>query len=624
MNTTTKGLTVGLLLIALCSLSYGDINTNGNVGLVRTLSARPMKSVKLNVQLGVNYGQDKDFVQPPVNFSAKIVTDSFVDPNTNTKISTAGGANRMLSGNLSLAMGLAPIWDLAVSLPFYFDVVKFEESDGGVGDLDISTKLCIPPAGKVWFNTLYLAGTVPFGMDGGLLPRYPSYGEDDTLTNEAKLFYTRKKGSFTPMLLSTLDFTDGTSGSPFGLHLNIGARIDFDEEKRHTILGGLGIEYSPVNFLKLFVDFNMEQRISSIQNGKIFRDPAYVSPGIRITTPANAYLLLAADFCVSSKDPEDRNNWEKNGVVYSTQAAPLFGVQFSFGWCGFLNVQDADKDGVKDDDDRCPKDPEDIDGFEDSDGCPDKDNDSDGIPDTEDKCPKEAEDTDGFEDDDGCPELDNDKDGIADVKDKCPQDPEDFDGFEDKDGCPDPDNDKDGVPDSLDRCPNDAEDFDKFEDEDGCADIDNDKDGIPDLKDKCPNKPETFNEIDDADGCPDVKKKQSKMPKHQIIHGVSFKSGSSLMSVHSYRFLEPLIEELKKYPDVQIEIRGHTDSVGRYDSNMRLSQLRAESVMQYLISKGIDASRMKAVGYGPSSPIADNRSAAGRRANRRIEIVRLK
>ena len=82
------------------------------------------------------------------------------------------------------------------------------------------------------------------------------------------------------------------------------------------------------------------------------------------------------------------------------------------------------------------------------------DSDGDGIPDLQDRCPNEPEDKDGFEDDDGCPDPDNDGDGILDVNDKCPNEPEDFDGFEDEDGCPDPDNDKDGVPDASDRCPN--------------------------------------------------------------------------------------------------------------------------------------------------------------------------
>ena len=83
------------------------------------------------------------------------------------------------------------------------------------------------------------------------------------------------------------------------------------------------------------------------------------------------------------------------------------------------------------------------------------DRDHDGILDNVDKCPDDPEDKDGFEDEDGCPDKDNDKDGILDIKDKCPNDPEDKDGFEDQDGCPDPDNDKDGVPDAADKCPND-------------------------------------------------------------------------------------------------------------------------------------------------------------------------
>jgi OOP family OmpA-OmpF porin len=87
---------------------------------------------------------------------------------------------------------------------------------------------------------------------------------------------------------------------------------------------------------------------------------------------------------------------------------------------------------------------------------PTADRDGDGIPDVKDRCPDEPEDRDGFEDEDGCPDPDNDKDGILDGKDKCPNEAEDFDSFEDEDGCPDPDNDKDGIPDPADKCPNEA------------------------------------------------------------------------------------------------------------------------------------------------------------------------
>ena len=126
---------------------------------------------------------------------------------------------------------------------------------------------------------------------------------------------------------------------------------------------------------------------------------------------------------------------------------------------GFIfepSIGDRDGDGIKDDVDKCPDDPEDFDGFQDEDGCPDPDNDNDGIPDVDDRCPNVPEDRDGDQDEDGCPEGsdgDRDGDGIPDRSDKCPDQPEDRDGFQDADGCPDPDNDKDGIPDKLRQVP---------------------------------------------------------------------------------------------------------------------------------------------------------------------------
>jgi hypothetical protein len=109
----------------------------------------------------------------------------------------------------------------------------------------------------------------------------------------------------------------------------------------------------------------------------------------------------------------------------------------SLGTAGHRTVGDADNDGIPDDVDKCPNQPEDKDGFQDEDGCPDPDNDGDGIPDTEDKCPNLAEDKDGFEDADGCPDIDNDHDGILDRFDRCPNQPETINGIDDDDGCPD-------------------------------------------------------------------------------------------------------------------------------------------------------------------------------------------
>ncbi|MHC4838036.1 MAG: hypothetical protein ACYTF3_07610 [Planctomycetota bacterium] len=197
-------------------------------------------------------------------------------------------------------------------------------------------------------------------------------------------------------------------------------------------------------------------------------------------------------------------------------------------------LTDTDEDGLKDAEDACVDQPEDIDGFEDEDGCPDEDNDADGVPDATDKCPDAPEDKDGFEDEDGCADPDNDGDGVPDASDKCPLEAEDEDGFEDEDGCLDPDDDGDGVPDTDDLCqgeledrdghadddgcidPDDdldrilddddacrdsAEDYDLFEDEDGCPDPDNDADGVPDPNDQCPHEAEDGGGLHPADGC---------------------------------------------------------------------------------------------------------------------------
>jgi outer membrane protein OmpA-like peptidoglycan-associated protein len=247
------------------------------------------------------------------------------------------------------------------------------------------------------------------------------------------------------------------------------------------------------------------------------------------------------------------------------------------------------------------------------------DADGDGIPDDVDKCPKEPEDKDGFQDDDGCPDLDNDNDGIPDALDKCPNEPEDKDGFEDEDGCPDPDNDKDGIPDKLDKCPNEPEDKDGFEDQDGCPDPDNDTDGIPDTIDKCPNEPETFNHYKDEDGCPDEVPAEVKKFTG-VIEGINFKTASAEILPGSWAVLDRALKVLGDYPEVNLEISGHTDSKGSSSYNLGLSQRRADSVKTYFVTRGIASSRLVSIGYGKDRPIADNSTSSGRATNRRTEF----
>lgn len=319
---------------------------------------------------------------------------------------------------------------------------------------------------------------------------------------------------------------------------------------------------------------------------------------------------------------------------------------------------DSDGDGVPDNRDRCPTKMEDLDGYEDDDGCPDDDNDKDGIPDAKDKCRDQAEKINGWQDDDGCPDeiVDSDGDGIADPKDKCPNqagrvlteefygcadtdndgipDPkdscaneaEDTDGFNDTDGCPDPDNDGDGVLDANDECAEELEVMNGFKDDDGCSDTvpDTDKDGIPDSADKCPTRAETFNGIDDEDGCPEIGKSLVEIGKEEIkiLQRVEFETGSEkIKGKDSLAVLDAVAGALKANPQIfLLECAGHTDNAGVAQMNKDLSQKRAEAVKAYIESKGIAASRLTAVGYGQDKPIADNNTTAGKQKNRRVEF----
>ncbi len=245
-----------------------------------------------------------------------------------------------------------------------------------------------------------------------------------------------------------------------------------------------------------------------------------------------------------------------------------------------------------------------------------RDRDRDGVPDDRDACPDDPEDWDGFDDEDGCPDLDNDKDGIPDDKDKCPNEPEDKDGFQDEDGCPDLDNDGDGIPDDKDRCPNEPEDKDGFQDEDGCPDLDNDGDGIPDDKDKCPNEPETKNGIDDEDGCPD-----SGSTDDSAQRVVDFAGGGASLSESAKAQLDELAVRLRANAALRIRIDGHADARGGKVTPQRLSEQRAQAVRAYLTTRGVADDRMAAAGFGARRPQVTKGTRAERRRNDRVEIT---
>ena len=221
--------------------------------------------------------------------------------------------------------------------------------------------------------------------------------------------------------------------------------------------------------------------------------------------------------------------------------------------------------------------------------CRPKDRDGDGVFDHVDKCPDEPEDLDGHLDQDGCPDHDRDRDGIEDKDDLCPDEPEDIDDFNDKDGCPDPDNDRDGILDVDDKCPDKPETMNGYLDEDGCP--------------------------DDGPSNVEVTKDQIVI-KDKIL----FDTGKATIKPVSHAILNAVFQVLKDYPNIKVRVEGHTDSVGSAGSNKKLSDKRAASVRSYLVGKGVADGRLSSKGKGEDNPIDTNRTATGRSNNRRVEF----
>ena len=230
-----------------------------------------------------------------------------------------------------------------------------------------------------------------------------------------------------------------------------------------------------------------------------------------------------------------------------------------------------------------------------------KDRDGDGILDDVDRCPDVA----GLASLKGCP--DRDGDGIADIDDRCPDVP----GILRYEGCPEPDRDKDGIYDVFDKCP-DVFGLARYQ---GCPIPDTDGDGINDEDDKCILTPGPASNF----GCPVIS--ETIIQKVNVAaKNVFFATGSAKLLPKSFPPLKTVAKILTDNPSFKIIVEGHTDSTGKHDMNMKLSDDRAASVATYLKSVGIDESRIRSEGFGPDRPIAANKSISGRAANRRVEM----
>ena len=245
------------------------------------------------------------------------------------------------------------------------------------------------------------------------------------------------------------------------------------------------------------------------------------------------------------------------------------GIQFAWGGTPVRRVLDTDGDGVSDDMDKCPDTPAGT--AVDSSGCPlPQDDDGDGVTNDIDKCPGTAA---GVKvDATGC-EIDSDGDGVGDSRDQCPNTP-----------------------------------AGAKVDERGCE-LDSDGDGVVDSADKCPDTPK--GDRVDASGC--SFKEEIKLP------GVVFETNKADLLPESIPVLEGAVATLKRYPDIRIEVAGHTDSRGSDAYNLDLSTRRAATVLKYLQDGGV-ANTLTSRGYGERQPVSSNNTDAGRQENRRVVL----
>ncbi len=418
LRRTFAALVVGVLLCAsadaACAVSAPSCSVYGTVGLIRVSSAQTQTRGVLSVALAGHYYESYDLsdalgVEGPGSYTAL---------------------------HLNASYGLSNWLEAAVDLPFRRASWSGDGYDVSGEVLDaprFAAKLGTPLGDSGLSLALEGRFDVPFSQELAVsAPGGPTY------------FVTGgKSADWQVLLLSTYDLTDRF---PLRAHVNIGWAFNADERGRRfypdyypssgsegsdsndaLLLRG-AIEF-PGHTVDLFTEFVSDlSRKDAVIAPK--ENPITVTPGVRLhvgglsATVGFTVGLSGNDASTQEFDPHDSfPDWEVTASV-------------GYGWP--VTAADSDGDGIPDYRDGCRNVPEDVDGYQDDDGCPDPDNDGDGIPDYLDGDPWLPEDIDGFEDSDGIPDLDNDGDGIIDARDMCPDEPEDIDGFEDQDGCPDP------------------------------------------------------------------------------------------------------------------------------------------------------------------------------------------
>ncbi|MDC3252767.1 DUF5723 family protein, partial [Crocinitomicaceae bacterium] len=280
-----------------------------------------------------------------------------------------------------------------------------------------------------------------------------------------------------------------------------------------------------------------------------------------------------------------------DGIPDKDDACPLEAGSMVFNGC-----PDRDNDSIIDSKDECPDTP----GLREFKGCPDTD--GDGIKDNDDACPNAP----GPIMNNGCPDTDND--GLFDYIDQCPTEY----GPKENNGCPWPDTDVDGLLDKDDKCPY----IKGPKANEGCPYTDSDEDGVLDKDDDCPATPGPASN----NGCPEIEEEVVEILK-TAFDNLEFESARDIIKDASKPSLAELTEVLAKKPEWRLQIAGHTDAVGNAQNNLVLSKKRAEAVRDFMVEKGIKATRLTVLYFGETEPIATNDTPEGRQKNRRVEMT---
>ncbi len=570
-----------------------------------------------------------DYAHQP--FVLHTATCAATDPtNCEVQDTRAVLAQYIATANLTAAMALFERLQIGFVLPFSFsdgeaftimraapEIISQGGSSVGLGDLRVSAKLRIFGHADGLAVAVSAYGTVPLA---NFTASNSFIGNQGPLFGGSVIAEFAKNGFHLGANVGGY-WRESTTflSTQSGPRLTYGLALAYDLTPLVSVLG----EVTGSSSFTAEVDENaLEARVAGRISAGDFQFTLGAGPGLIQGVGVPVFRVMGGAMWAPARSDSDGDGVIDRDDACVNEPEDLDGYDDTDG----CPEADNDGDGIDDEHDRCPDEAEDRDQFEDTDGCPDRDNDNDGIQDGYDSCPMVAEDMDGDRDEDGCPENDRDRDNIPDETDQCPDVAEDTDGYGDEDGCPETDFDNDGLLDDADACPDQAENFNRFEDEDGCPDEapDTDGDGIADPVDRCPREAETLNGVTDDDGCPDGRALvRIEGNTITLLQQVNFRTGSAVIDGRqSFLILDVIAAVLHHQPSYgHVRIEGHTDNRGDHDANVALSQARAQACLDYLLTKGIVATRLAAQGFGPDRPLSTGTSRRAQAANRRVEFI---